>query len=158
MRRFAIALMMAAGVVPGGLPAGPPEGFGHWTGGELQDFEKKLGPKINAQKIATQALASYGNHSFLIAHREGSGEAELHETQNDVMVVESGEATLVVGGTVMDPRTTAPHEIRGPSIRCGEKVALAAGDVVHIPIKTAHQMLVASGKQITYFVVKIDAR
>jgi mannose-6-phosphate isomerase-like protein (cupin superfamily) len=73
-------------------------------------------------------------------------------------VVESGEATLVVGGTVVDPKTTAPHEIRGPSIRGGDRVALAAGDVVHIPIKMAHQMLVESGKQITYFVVKIDAR
>ena len=67
-------------------------------------------------------------------------------------------ATLVVGGKVVDPRTTAPHEIRGPSIRGGEKLKLAAGDVVHIPIKTAHQMLVESGKQITYFVVKIDSR
>jgi mannose-6-phosphate isomerase-like protein (cupin superfamily) len=154
MRTFGVALLMAGAALPAGLP----EGFGHWTGGQLQGFEQKLGPKINAQKIAMQPLAGYGNHSFLIAHREGSGEAELHETQNDVMVVESGEATLVVGGTVVDPRTTAPHEIRGPSIRGGEKVELAAGDVVHIPIRTPHQMLVGSGKQITYFVVKIDAR
>jgi mannose-6-phosphate isomerase-like protein (cupin superfamily) len=154
MRTFVMALMVAAAA----LPAGPPEGFGHWTSAELQGFEQKLGPKISAQKVATQPLAGYGNHSFLVAHREGSGEAELHETQNDVMVVESGEATLVVGGTVVDPKTTAPHEIRGPSIRGGEKVALAAGDVLHIPIKTAHQMLLEKGKQITYFVVKIDAR
>jgi mannose-6-phosphate isomerase-like protein (cupin superfamily) len=154
MRTFAMVLFMAAAALPAGLP----EGVGHWTSAELRGFEQKLGPKISAQKIAMQPLAGYGNHSFLIAHREGSGEAELHETQSDVMVVESGEATLVVGGTVQDPRTSAPHEIRGPSIRGGEKVALAAGDVVHIPIRTAHQMLVESGKQITYFVVKIDAR
>jgi mannose-6-phosphate isomerase-like protein (cupin superfamily) len=154
MRTIVMALMLAAAA----LPAGGPKGFDHWTSGELRGFEQKLGPKINAQKIAMQSLAGYGNHSFLVAHREGSGEAELHETQNDVMVIESGEATLIVGGTVVDPKTTAAHEIRGPSIRGGEKVALAAGDVLHIPIKTAHQMLVESGKQITYFVVKIDAR
>lgn len=154
MRTFVIALIVAAAALPAGLP----EGVGHWTSGELRGFEKSLAPKITAQKVATLPLAGYGNHSFLMAHREGSGEAELHETQNDVMVVESGEATLLVGGTVMDPKTTAPHEIRGPSIQGGEKVALAAGDVVHIPIRTAHQMLVESGKQITYFVVKIDAR
>ncbi len=154
MRTFVIALVMAGGALPAGLP----EGVAHWTSAELQGFANTLGPKMNAQKVATQPLAGYGNHSFLIAHREGDGEAELHETQNDVMVIESGEATLVVGGTVVDPRTTAPHEVRGPSIRGGEKVKLAAGDVVHIPIKTAHQMLVESGKQITYFVVKIDSR
>jgi mannose-6-phosphate isomerase-like protein (cupin superfamily) len=154
MRTFAIALAMAGAALPAGLP----EGAGHWTGGELRGFERTLSSKMSAQKIATQDLARYGNHTLLIAHREGNGEAELHETQNDVMVVESGEATLVVGGTVVNPRTTAAHEIRGPSIRGGEKVALAAGGVVHIPIKTAHQMMVESGKQITYFVVKIDAR
>ncbi len=154
MRTFAIALLMAAAALPAGLP----EGVAHFASAELRGFAQTLGPKMNAQKIATQALGSYGNHSFLVAHREGNGEAELHETQNDVMVVESGEATLVVGGTVVDPRTTAPHEIRGPSIRGGDKLALTAGDVVHIPIKTAHQMLLESGKQITYFVVKIDAR
>jgi mannose-6-phosphate isomerase-like protein (cupin superfamily) len=154
MRTFVIALVMAGAALPAGLP----EGVAHWTSAELRGFANTLGPKMNAQKVATQSLAGYGNHSFLVAHREGNGEAELHETQNDVMVIESGEATLVVGGTVVDPRTTAPHEIRGPSIRGGEKLKLAAGDVVHIPIKAAHQMLVESGKQITYFVVKIDSR
>ena len=58
---------------------------------------------------------------------------------------------------MVDPRTTQPHEVRGPSIRGGEKKLLAAGDVVHIPAKIPHQMLLESGKQITYFVVKINA-
>jgi mannose-6-phosphate isomerase-like protein (cupin superfamily) len=155
MRAFAIAILTAAAALPAGSG---PAGFELWKNSDLQAFEQKLSPKINAQKVATQPLGSYGNHNFLIAHREGSGEAELHETQADVMVVESGEATLVVGGTVVDPKTTAPHEIRGPSIKGGEKKSLAAGDVVHIPGKVPHQMLVDSGRQITYFVVKIDAR
>jgi mannose-6-phosphate isomerase-like protein (cupin superfamily) len=152
MRTFAMMILMAAAA----LPAGAPKGFEHWKSGDLQAFEKKLSPKINAQKVSLQSLGSYGNHSFLVAHREGSGEAELHETQNDVMVIESGEATLVIGGTVVNPKTTAPHEIRGPSIQGGEKVPLVPGDVLHIPVKTAHQMLLDSGKQLTYFVVKID--
>ncbi len=154
MRPFAMIFLMAAAA----LPADAPKGFEHWTGADLRAFEKSLSPKMSAQKIATQPLANWGNHTALMAHREGDGEAELHETQTDVMVIESGEATMVIGGTVVNPRTTAPHEIRGPSIRGGEKVAVAAGDVLHIPIKTPHQMLVAPGKQITYFVVKIDAR
>ena len=155
MRAFAIAILTAAAALPAGSN---PAGFELWKSGDLQAFEQKLSPKMNAQKVATQPLGSYGNHNFLMAHREGSGEAELHETQADVMVVESGEATLVVGGTVVDPKTTAPHEIRGPSIKGGEKKFLAAGDVVHIPVKVPHQMLVESGRQITYFVVKIDSR
>jgi hypothetical protein len=109
--------MMAAAA----LTAGAPKGFEHWTSAELQGFERSWGRRSTRKRSLHSRWRSYGNHSFLMAHREGSGEAELHETQNDVMVVESGEATLVVGGTVVDPRTTAPHEIRGPSIRGGEK-------------------------------------
>src|SRR5450755_805162 len=138
MKILVIALCMTAAA----LPAGPSKGFEHFTGADLQGFAKKLSPKMSAQKVATQSLGVFGNHSFLVAHREGNGEAELHETQNDVMVIESGEATLVVGGTVVDPKTTAPHEIRGPSIKGGEKKSLAAGDVIHIPIKVPHQMFV----------------
>jgi mannose-6-phosphate isomerase-like protein (cupin superfamily) len=155
MRAFAIAILTAAAALPAGSG---PAGFELWKSSELQAFEQKLSPKMNAQKVATQALASYGDESFLMAHREGSGEAELHETKNDVMVIESGEATLVVGGTMVNPKTTAPHEIRGPSIKGGEKKLLAAGDVVRIPVKVPHQMLVESGKQVTYFVLKIEAR
>jgi mannose-6-phosphate isomerase-like protein (cupin superfamily) len=155
MRAFAIAILTAAAALPAGSD---PAGFELWKNGDLRAFEQKLSPKMNAQKVATQSLGSYGRDSFLVAHREGSGEAELHETKNDVMVIESGEATLVVGGTVVDPKTTAPHEIRGPSIKGGEKKLLAAGDVVHIPVKVPHQMLVESGKQVTYFVVKIEAK
>ena len=155
MRAFAIAILTAAAALPAGSG---PAGFELWKHSDLQAFEHKLSPKMNAQKVATQPLEGYGNHTILMAHREGSGEAELHETQNDVMVIQSGEATLVVGGTVVDPKTTAPHEIRGPSIKGGEKKSLAAGDVVHIPVKVPHQMLLESGKQITYFVVKIDAK
>jgi mannose-6-phosphate isomerase-like protein (cupin superfamily) len=138
------------------LPAGGPAGFEIWTGAQLRGFTKSLAPKVNAQKVATQQLAKWGNHLFMVAHREGPGEAELHEKQADIFIVQSGEATLKVGGTVANPKTTAPGEVRGPSINGGEDKKLGAGDVVHIPAKIAHQLLVDGGKQFTYAIVKID--
>ena len=138
------------------LAAADPAGFAQWKGAELKSFEKKLAPKIDAQKIAMQSLGNFGNHNFSIIHREGSGQAELHETQADLFIVQSGEATLVVGGTVVDGKTTAPHEVRGPSIQDGVSKQLGPGDVVHIPAKTPHQLMVASGKQITYAVMKVN--
>jgi mannose-6-phosphate isomerase-like protein (cupin superfamily) len=139
------------------LSAADPAGFGQWKGSELKSLEKKLAPKIDQHKIASQPLANYGNHNLSVIHREGSGEAELHETQADLFVVQSGEATLVVGGSVVDPKTTAPNEVRGPSIKDGERKRLGPGDVVHIPAKTPHQLLVDSGKQITYVIAKVNA-
>jgi len=84
--------------------------------------------------------------------------AELHEKVTDLFVVQSGEATIVVGGNIIDSRTTAPGEVRGSRIEGGSRHPVAAGDIVHIPANTPHWMLLDSGKQITYFVVKVDAK
>jgi mannose-6-phosphate isomerase-like protein (cupin superfamily) len=138
--------------------AADPAGFTIWKSGELKGFENKLSAKIDAQKVATQQLGSYGNHTTMVAHREGSGQAELHVKVADVFVIESGEGTVVVGGKMPGSKTTAPDEMRGPTIEGGTKHAVAAGDVVHIPANTPHQLLVDPGKQVTYFVVKVETK
>src|SRR5690349_17210563 len=103
------------------LPAGSErKGFELWKSSELRALETQLSARLDAQKFAAQGLGTFGNHSFMLAHREGNGQAELHQTQNDVFLVQSGQATLVVGGTVVEPKTVAPHEIRGSSISGGE--------------------------------------
>ena len=137
-------------------PAGGPAGFELWSGAQLKGFSKSLAPKMNAQKLATQQLGKWGNHLFMVAHREASGEAEVHDKQADIFIVQSGEATLKIGGTVVSPKTTAPGEIRGESISGGEDKKLGPGDVAHIPAKVPHQLLVDAGKQFTYAIVKID--
>ena len=91
----------------------------------------------------------------MVAHRDGSGEAEYHEKQADVFVIESGEGTLIYGGSLVNGKTTAPNEMRAASISGGMEKKLAAGDVVTIPAATAHQMMVPAGKQVTYFVIKV---
>ena len=136
--------------------AADPAGFNLWTAAELKGYEKSLAPKMSAGKVAAEPLVKYGNHLTMIAHREGDGEAEFHAKQADFLVVQSGEATLVVGGEVVNGKTTAPDEIRGPSIKNGSKKPLHVGDVVHIPAKTPHQLLVKTGTQFTYFVIKVD--
>jgi mannose-6-phosphate isomerase-like protein (cupin superfamily) len=72
---------------------------------------RRLAPKVNAQKFVSQRLTDYGNHYTMVAHREGNGEAELHETESDLFVVTSGTATLTVGGVLPNARTTAPNEL-----------------------------------------------
>ena len=137
------------------LPAGDPPGLSIWKASELKAFSKSLAPKINDKKVATQQLTAFGNYSFMVAHRQGSGEAEYHGTQADIFVVESGEGTLVYGGSMVDGKTTTPNEMRGPSISGGMEKKIAAGDVVTIPAKLPHQLKVDAGKEITYFVVKV---
>jgi mannose-6-phosphate isomerase-like protein (cupin superfamily) len=151
MKPLALALLLAGFA----LPAGDPPGFHMWKSAELKGFAKTLAPKMSDKKVASETIASHGNYSFMVAHREGSGEAEYHATQADVFVVQSGEATLVVGGELVDGKTTAPNEMRAPAIKGGSEKKLAAGDVVTIPAKVAHQVKLDAGKQFTYFVVKV---
>ena len=137
------------------MPAGDPPGFFLWKSAELKGFSKTLAPKMSDKKVATQTVANFGNYSFMVAHREGSGEAEYHATQADIFFVQSGEATLLVGGELVDGKTTAPDEMRAASILGGTEKKLAAGDVVTIPAKVAHQVKLDSGKAFTYFIVKV---
>lgn len=153
MKKKVLAAALATAVP---LMAAEPAGFVVWPGAELKGYGRKLAPKMNAGKLASERLASFGNHLAMIAHREADGEAELHEGQADFFVVQGGEATLVVGGDVVGGKTTAPGEIRGPSIKGGDRRKLAVGDIVHIPARTAHRLLVAPGKEFTYFVIKVD--
>ena len=151
MKPLALAILLAGFA----LPAGDPPGFYLWKSAELKGFSKSLVPKMSEKKLASQSLANYGNYTFNVAHREATGEAEYHATQADVFFVQTGEATLVVGGELIDGKTSAPNEMRAASIKGGMEKKLAAGDVVTIPAKTAHQLKLDAGKQFTYFYVKV---
>lgn len=126
-----------------------------WKASELSDRGKALAQKVDANKVASDIVATDGNRTFMVAHREGSGQAELHDTQADVMMISTGEVTMVYGGTIVDGKTTAKGETRGASIKGGTEVKLGPGDVLHIPAKVPHQMKLDPGKQVTYFVTKV---
>ena len=127
-----------------------------WKASDLKAFDQSLSKKMTADKIGTEAFGKIGTHTTAqISHREGDGIAELHETKDDLFVVETGEATLEVGGTVASPKKTEEHEIRGPSINGAEKKKLAAGDIVYIPAGTPHRLFVDKSKPFTYFVIKV---
>ncbi len=155
MKMLSVVVLLLASAT--WLRAADPDGFGLWKGDAVKNSGKELASKIDDQKFAWQPLGTYQNHLMGISHREGDGSAELHETQVDILIVESGEATLVVGGTMVEPKTVKPHEVRGKSIEGGEIKQLTPGDVVHIPAKVPHQLKIASGKTFTYLVVKVDS-
>jgi mannose-6-phosphate isomerase-like protein (cupin superfamily) len=140
------------------LHAADPEGFALWKGTAVKNSGEELAGKIDDQKFAWKQLATYENHLIGIAHRAGDGSAELHETQADILIVESGEATLVVGGTMVKPKTLKPHEVRSSSIEGGETKQLGPGDIVHIPAKVPHQLRIETGKSFTYLVIKVDSK
>ena len=145
--------LIALLVVPA-LFAADPEGFAMYKSSEITARAKAA--KLDENKAGLDRAATWGNHGLLIVRREGDGAVEIHETQVDVITVVSGEGTLVVGGTMVDGKSTAPNEIRGKSINGGVRKPMAAGDVFHIPAKIPHQMLVP--KSLIIQVVKVDTK
>lgn len=137
------------------FPAGDPAGFHIWKAADLDATAKQLATRLDSNKVASEPLGAVGNRTFSVAHREGSGQAEWHEKQADIIMIESGAVTVVYGGEVVDGKTTAPGEIRGSSIRGGMEAALVPGDVLHIPAKVPHLMKLAPGRTVTYFVAKV---
>ena len=129
------------------LAAGPVE---IWTAGELRQAAGALAPEAQAK---TMAGKTFGAASLW--RRSKSGEAELHKTKTDLMVIQEGSATLVFGGAISDARTTQPGEIRGSSIKGGESRKLAPGDIIRIPSNTPHQFILEKGESISYFALKL---
>ena len=78
-------------------------------------------------------LEKHLDSSTILAYRNKDGKAELHEQFGDVFVVLQGAATLVTGGTIANPVTTAPGEIRGAAVQQGSRKDLQEGDIAHIP-------------------------
>lgn len=133
-------------------------GFAVYPSSDLKSYQAKLAPKMNDEKMAGAKLDNFGNHYTMITYREASGQAEIHEHLADLFVVQDGEATLVIGGEAVDAKTVSPGELRGSSIRGGERRKLGPGDIVHIPPGMPHQLLLDPGKHFTYFVMKIEAK
>ena len=87
------------------------------------------------------------------SHRDGPGQAEVHERDTDILYVVGGTATLVTGGRDDDPKPTSAGEVRGSSIEGGETRQLSAGDVVVVPAGTPHWFQAVPGP-LDYYVVK----
>jgi mannose-6-phosphate isomerase-like protein (cupin superfamily) len=121
---------------------------------DLQAISQGLAQKRT--QFASEQLKKYGSsHYTMVAYREATGSSELHEKEADFFVVVDGDATILTGGKLVNPKTEKAGELRGSSIEGGERHELAKGSVIHIPAGTPHQLLIEKGKPFTYFVLKV---
>src|SRR6266700_1817283 len=134
-----------------------PEGFEHWSADSLKQLEQTLKAEAasHPQHLSVRRLRDFPNDLFMLSNREADGVAEWHETQADVFFVQSGSATLLVGGNMVGGETTEPHEKRNGRIEGGVRHKLLPGDVIRIPPKTPHQIQLDGSKEFTYFVIKV---
>jgi mannose-6-phosphate isomerase-like protein (cupin superfamily) len=149
------ALLFLAVVGSAVLMAADPAQPLFWSSSQQKDFDKLAFSKLNADRhLGTERMLD----SAFVAYRNGNGEAEIHVKQADLLMIRSGEGTVLVGGTIVEGKPSATDEIRGKSIEGGTKYPIAAGDILYIPANTVHQFQVAPGKSFTAMVVKITPK
>lgn len=105
---------------------------------------------------ASEVLKEYPRHNIQLSVRLHSGVAEFHEHFADIFFVLEGRATLVTGGTIVDPQPTGRGEIRGSKVVDGSSQELRAGDVAHIAAGTPHQILLTGDATFAALVIKIQ--
>jgi len=150
-----LGILLGVLMVAANAPAAPAD---HYTVGDLVRDLDKLKAQAAATGAAGETLQRYPNHFTMLSYRTKDGGAEIHQRFADVFYVVRGKATLVTGGAIPDSAEESPGEIRGKAVVGGERAALGAGDIVHIPAGTPHQLLIAPGEELLYFVIKVKER
>jgi len=131
----------------------------HWSQATLMERAQHLRQQATTNNgSAYETLTKYPNHLTMFSFRSNDGGAEVHGTMADILYIVDGDAIVVTGGEVVDPKTTAPDEIRGASVKGGIQQELKTGDFIHIPAGMPHQMLVAEGHSVSYFVIKVSEK
>lgn len=153
MRLFTAALFVVV------LPAQEPSGFALWKSAELAKRDEALSRKVGADHSARETLADYGDHRFRLIYRDADGVPEQHDHIVDVVIVQSGDGALLLGGKMINPKASSgAGEWLGTGIEGGTRHSLGPGDVIHIPARIPHSFLVPAGKHITYVLVKFPGR
>jgi mannose-6-phosphate isomerase-like protein (cupin superfamily) len=95
-------------------------------------------------------LGNYGHYSASIQRREVGAAPETHTGFSHFLMFTSGEGSVILGGQIVD----------GPDgkkmIKGGDTHKIVLGEMYHIPINTAHQVVPNAGSSVTYWVTNIN--
>jgi mannose-6-phosphate isomerase-like protein (cupin superfamily) len=109
----------------------------------LDNFDKPNGnPLIPGDAYAVQTNKRVKN-----------GNIEIHEKETDIFYIMDGSATIIVGGTAVEPKQTRPQQLTAKDIQGGQSYNLKKGDVLVIPAGTPHWFKQVNGS-INYLTIK----
>jgi mannose-6-phosphate isomerase-like protein (cupin superfamily) len=79
---------------------------------------------------------------------------EVHDGSDDIYYVLEGTATLLLGGTLVEPNEISPGEWRSKTSAGGQKYEIKKGDIIVVPRGTPHQRTV-TGKGFSMILIKV---
>jgi len=145
MRLLTFALGILCGVGLSAVGNTKPETVTYFSASDVSAAFEKGRPLLE--------VAGYKIHA---SRRESAGQAEVHTRDTDIIYVLEGDATIVTGGSVLEPKPIAAEEIRGTGIQGGETRRLSKGDVFVVPNGMPHWFKTVQ-PPLLYYVVKVAA-
>ena len=156
LRVLVLSLLLCAPTA-GGQSAAASEYFS-----SAQVHDGVAGAAQAAGQTAARLLSNRGHYLSVVVRRDRTGDVEMHELWDDVMVVQEGTGTLVYGGQLEGGREAqpgengaGPGEWRGGTVSNGMEQQLGVGDLAIVPAGVPHQVRVDPGGSITYLIIKI---
>lgn len=151
--RHILLLLAIAALVP--LRAADPTTPVYWSANQTKELDTTAASRLNkAAGLGTSRLMD----SAFILYREGNSQAEIHTEQADFIFFREGEGAVIVGGNMINGKSSGPGEIRGTSIAGGTKYPVKAGDSLFVPKGTPHQFWLESGQHFTATIVKVTPK
>ncbi len=156
MRRIGMGWLLIAAAMPLMAQEKP---FDYHSDAELKQQGQEMAAKATgASGSANARIADYGDHAITMAARTKSGGPEVHTHWTDVILVTDGEATLLLGGKVVNPverGAKGSGEMGGSDITGGTIQVVKKGDIINIPAGTPHWIKIAEGAKFAYVNVKV---
>lgn len=124
---------------------------------QVADMQEMLERKTG--NVNQDIVAAAGEQTRVAIFRDQKREKDLnevHDSSDDIYYVLKGEATLMLGGTLVNPNEVSPGEWRAKEAAGGERIVIRKGDLIFIPRGTRHQRTVA-GKGFEMILIKIFA-
>ena len=148
-----------------GVPNQPrPSEYIHWDAESFAEFQTELEKQLRDGEgiwgtpfVVLNALprADHRRHNVQIIHRAGYTQPEIHATKWDIYVVLEGSGTARLGGERVNWIEGRPPEEQQPQLSGAEEFELTEGDILHVPARVWHQVVVEPGESITYALINV---
>ena len=122
---------------------------------QVSDITNEIAAKDGNQQL--DVFAAAGTQMRVAVFHDDKRENDLyevHDGSDDVYYVLEGEATLMLGGSLVEPNQISAGEWRAKSATGGQKVVIKKGDLVVVPRGTPHQRTV-TGKGFSMILIKV---
>ncbi len=152
---LSLILSVAAIVASAQGPSTPSRPFVVKSKQQISDISKEIEAKEGNQQF--DVFAQSGSQMRVAVFHDEKRENDLHEVHDDsddIYYVLGGEATLMLGGSLVEPNQISSGEWRSKSATGGQKVVIKKGDLVVVPRGTPHQRTV-TGKGFSMILIKV---